>query len=230
MKTLVGILLLPVCVAVTRTLYALLWHLQGDGAGISSSTLGLLLGIALWTFLYLVLPRPVRTYVLAHELTHALWGYLMGAGVSQLRVSEKGGSVMVSKSNFLITLAPYFFPFYTVCVIALHGVLWLFMDMQNYGPLWMGLVGLTWGFHVTFTVTMLDGHQPDVAAYGRVLSYTVIYLMNVLGVCLWVVATSSPTWGMLVERLGADFSTVGLWVQSMGAWLGEQWQVGGRAA
>jgi hypothetical protein len=209
-------------VAATRTLGGLLWHLQG-GTGLSSSTMGLLLGVVLWVFLYMVLPRPVVSYVLAHELTHALWGYLMGAGVSRLRVSGKGGSVVVSKSNIFITLAPYFFPFYTVVVILLHGVLWLFVDMRGYEPLWMGFVGLTWAFHATFTLSMLAGRQPDIEAYGRVFSYTMIYLMNVLGVCLWVVATSSPTLGMLVDRLGADLAAVWFALRGLGAWLAGRW-------
>ena len=157
--------------------------------------------------------RPVRTYVLAHELTHALWGYLLGARVSKLRVSRKGGSVMVSKNGLFVTLAPYFFPFYTVCVVLLYGLLALFFDLSPYEPFWLGLVGLTWGFHVTFTLTTLAQHQTDVERYGRILSYTFIYLMNVLGVCIWVVATASPTIEDLVRELAAGLVAVGsqLW-------------------
>jgi hypothetical protein len=70
----------------------------------------------MWFFL----PHPVKTYVVAHELTHALWGLLCGARVSHLRVSEGGGSVRLSKSNIVITLAPYFFPLYTILVILLR--------------------------------------------------------------------------------------------------------------
>ena len=73
---------------------------------------GFMLFLVLWVFM----PAPVRLYVLGHELTHALWGLAFGAKPSNLKVGLKGGSVMLTKSNVWITLAPYFFPFWTAVV------------------------------------------------------------------------------------------------------------------
>ena len=73
---------------------------------------GFMLFLVSWVFL----PAPVRLYVLGHELTHALWGLAFGAKPSNLKVGLKGGSVMLTKSNVWITLAPYFFPFWTAIV------------------------------------------------------------------------------------------------------------------
>ena len=86
------------------------------------------IGFFLWVALYFLLPRPIRTYVLAHELTHALWAWLTGSHVSRMKLSKNGGSVVVSKNNILITLAPYFFPLYTMMVIAGYAILSLFFD------------------------------------------------------------------------------------------------------
>lgn len=168
------------------------------------SLTGLLLGFFLWIFLYFVMPRPIRSYVLAHELTHALWGWLMGARIRKLRISDKGGSVSLSQSNFLIELAPYFFPFYTVLVILLYGAVNLFWDQRTYEPLWLGFVGLTWGFHLTFTISALAEHQPDIQQNGRLFSYAVIYTMNILGICFWIVAVAQPTLGDFFTRLFAE--------------------------
>ena len=118
---------------------------------------------------------------------------MMGARVSRLRVAKSGGSVTLSKTNVLIGLAPYFFPFYTMCTIAAHAALSLFMDMAAYEPFWLALIGLTWAFHLTFTATTLMQHQPDIAEHGRVFSYALIYLLNVAGISLWIVAVASPT-------------------------------------
>ena len=145
------------------------------------------LGYALWLAVYFAPPRPFRTYVLAHELTHALWGVLTGARIHRLSVSRHQGSVTLSKNNVLITLAPYFFPLYTMLVIAAYGVLSVFYDLEPYAPFWLMLVGLTWGFHFTFTLSTLLQHQTDITQYGRLFSYGIIYLMNVLGMALWVV-------------------------------------------
>ena len=112
---------LPLAWGVTRSLVDVMGEIPAEGGavvplGAVAVIAGLVAQLAVWKFL----PLPVRAYVLGHELTHALWGLLFGARVSKLRVGTSGGSVTLSKSNVWITLAPYFFPFYTV-VVALIG-------------------------------------------------------------------------------------------------------------
>ena len=145
--------------------------------------------------MFLTLPQPIRSYVLAHELSHALWGMAMGARVHNMRLSKDGGSVSLSRTNFLITLAPYFFPLYTVLVIVVYRILVLFWDLEPYELYWLGLVGFTWGFHVTFTLKALSQHQPDIDEHGHVFSYVVILLMNMAGICLWIVGVSHASMG-----------------------------------
>lgn len=194
LKFLTGLALLPFCWAATLSLVALIQALRVDGLDeVPRSAWWLLGGFLLWLFLFATMPRPMRTYVLGHELTHAFWALLMGARVSRLRVSARGGSVNVSKTNWIITLAPYFFPFYTVLVLVLYLVLSRFLDLRTYEPFWLALVGLTWSFHLTFTIAILLLRQPDIQEHGRVFSYTVIYLLNILGVGLWIVGVASPT-------------------------------------
>jgi hypothetical protein len=194
MRPLVGLLLLPFCCAATRSLAELLQAIQPESYRvIPYSTWGLALGFSVWLLFFFCLPRPVRTYVLAHELTHALWGWVMGAEIKRLRVGRGGGSVVLTRNNFLITLAPYFFPLYTMLVLAAYGLLSLFRDLRPYEPLWMSLIGLTWAFHLTFTIATLIQHQADIRENGRLFSYAVIYLFNVLGIGLWIVLVGSPT-------------------------------------
>ncbi len=202
LKLLIGLALLPLCVAATKAVYALIRNLQVSSVGeVAPDAWWLAGGFVLWVILYFALSRPVRTYVLAHELTHAFWGLMMGAKVSKLRVSSRGGSVTLSKTNFLITLAPYFFPFYTMLTLALYAVLSYFWDLRTYEPFWLGLVGLTWAFHLTFTVTTLLEHQPDIAEHGRVFSYAIIYLFNLLGFGLWIVGVAHPTLAFFSHEL-----------------------------
>ena len=202
---LAGLLLLPLCVAVTRTVITLVLALRVTGTEeVSRGAWWLAGGFALWMAAFFLLSRPMRTYVLAHELTHALWGMAMGARVSKLRVSKQGGSVTLSKTNFLVTLAPYFFPLYTVLVILAHAVTGLFVDTRTYEPLWLGLVGASWGFHLTFTMHALAQPQPDIAAHGRLFSYAVIYIMNVLGIGLWIVAVGAPAWTLFASSLATE--------------------------
>jgi hypothetical protein len=106
-KFIIALLLLPTTFSLTKSLYSLTLH-QADAANtlFSPLTYGLISGL----LLLLILPSPIRTYVLGHELTHALWGLCMGARVGKINVTKNGGHVELSKTNFLITLPPIFFP------------------------------------------------------------------------------------------------------------------------
>ena len=198
-KLIVGFALLPLCWAASRSLYALL---ASPAAG--SAPWALSAGFLVSVLGFFVLPQAFRTYVLGHELTHALWGLLMGARVGRMKVGKTGGHVELSKSNFIISLAPYFFPFYTVLVIALWSVCGFFVDVSSSEPGWLAAVGLTWGFHVTFTVYMLSQHQPDVHENGRFFSYVVIYLANLMVVALWMIGVGSPTFSAAGQSLQAE--------------------------
>ncbi len=194
-KFIVGLALIPACVAVTGALTELFRLIQSTpDRGLSPSVWGLLIGFLFWLFLYAVLPRPVRAYVLAHELTHIVWAWMMGARIKGLRVSANSGHVKLSRTNFIITLAPYFFPFYTICVLLLYLALSAFYDMSLYEPVWLGWIGLTWSFHLTFTLSALAQKQPDIQEHGRLFSYTLIYLLNAIMVCMGIVAVTDATW------------------------------------
>ncbi|OVE74058.1 hypothetical protein BVX94_01905 [bacterium B17] len=202
----IGLLLIPVCVVMTQTAAALMHSIPVVSDSIVPLPLRWLAGgFAIWVLVYFILPAPVRTYVLAHELTHALWGAMMGARVSNLKVAKESGSVTLSKTNFLITLAPYFFPFYTMLIIAAYYITGIFVDVEKYYLYWLGLVGFTWGFHFTFTIRSLLQKQTDIKEYGYLFSYTVIFIFNVLCLILWIVLISSATLMQFLE-LFRDYS------------------------
>ena len=204
LKMLVGIGLLFPCVVLTQVLWDILLAARtSPDVFLPLPAVALVAGALLWVLLFTFFPQPLRTYVLAHELTHALWGMLMGARVSRIRVRANSGHVVLSKTNFLITLAPYFFPFYTVFVILVYAILSSFYDLTAYTLLWLGLVGFTWAFHVTFTLNALFQRQTDIQQEGRLFSYSFIYLANIFGICLWVIFVTMPEWRDLVRFASA---------------------------
>ncbi len=202
-KMLVGMVLLPMCWAVSMAVYSLYRNSVDPAAG-GFAGWALPIGFLLWIALFFLLPRPFRTYVLGHELTHAMWALMMGGRVGKMKVGKEGGHVEVSKSNFLITLAPYFFPFYTFIVIALYFLASIWLEVEAYRAWWLGAVGFTWAFHVTFTIHMLAQRQPDVQEHGKIFSYAVIYLMNVLLIGIWMVLVGSPRFGQFGELLAGE--------------------------
>ena len=186
LRLLLGIALLPACWGVSRAFLDAIVVSAGASGWMSVEALSLLGGIAAFAMAWFALSHPVRMYVLGHELTHALWGLLFGARPSDVRVSATGGSVKLTKSNMLITLAPYFFPFYTFIVIVVALITYAFFRPLPYLPLWLFLVGFTWSFHVLFTLETLGQRQPDVKLYGRIFSWTFIFLVNVGIVLVWL--------------------------------------------
>ena len=183
----------------------------GDGSSVSlvAAGAGFILFFMIWTFSP---KKPVRLYVLGHELTHAVWGLLFGARVSNLKVSLKGGSVTLTKSNVLITLAPYFFPFYTMLVVLLAVVVRLFASPLPLPALWLFAVGFTWCFHICFTLRALAQRQPDVIEYGHLFSWVFIWTFNVFGLVVWMIATTevsaASAWAALCRHSACAYLAV----------------------
>lgn len=173
--------------------------IAGSAGAFSAETVSLLAGIAAFAMCWAAISRPVRAYVLGHELTHALWGLLFGARPSDVRVGPAGGSVKLTKTNVVITLAPYFFPFYTFLVIVVALVTYAFLRPLPYLPLWMFLIGFTWAFHVLFTIETLSVRQPDVKRYGRMFSWNVIFLVNTAIVLVWLACTTKCSFSDLAS-------------------------------
>ena len=188
---LLGVILLPLCVAVTWTVLDVLRNADNHGSMFSRESGCLALGYGVWILCWFFLPQPLRVYILGHELTHALWAILFGGKAKNLSIKASGGSVNVSKSNVWITLAPYFFPFYTMILIGLFLLVKLIMGTVPYPLVWLFMLGFTWAFHFTFTLQSLLTSQPDIQEYGRLFSYSLIYLLNVAGIALWIVCSMS---------------------------------------
>ncbi|OHE78218.1 MAG: hypothetical protein A2107_01055 [Verrucomicrobia bacterium GWF2_62_7] len=191
-KFLLAITLLLPCVALTLTLYHAVATLGfGQGPWLQRPALWLGMGFGCWLAIFGLLSPSVRAYVISHELTHVFWALLMGAKVSGLKASARGGQVMVSKENWLITLSPYFFPFYAMLVIAIYYGLSLLADVRPFAAVFYYLLGFAWSFHLSFTWLALRQNQSDVRRHGWLFSMVVIYGMNLLMLALLVVLMSS---------------------------------------
>lgn len=213
-KFVVGIFLLPPCYILTSAFFGALTHATARNFWATPEFWFFSLGLVMWLIIYFGLPRPLVVYVFGHELTHALMVRIMGGDVSEFRVSRDGGHIISSKINTWIALAPYFVPIYSVIVIMLYGAITLAYDLGEYqavaAGILYGLVGLTWGFHATFTLSMIPKGQSDLAYGGTFFSLSVIYLMNLLVLSLLlIVATpyvSFASFGRELLAQTADFA------------------------
>ncbi len=175
-KLIFAILLLPVCIGAASALWLVL-----RACGSAATTwVPILAGAACWVVIYLLLPKPMWVYVFGHELTHAVWVWLFGGSVKKFKATSSGGHVIVSKSNALIALAPYFFPLYAVLVVLGFALGNLFWNWKGYLPWFHLLVGAAYAFHVSLTWHILKSRQTDITDQGYLFSAVVIFLGNII--------------------------------------------------
>ena len=210
-KFVVGIFLLPPAWVLTQTFFtAFARTTVRDGFWCTEEFWFFSLGALLWLVAFFGLPRPLWIYVFGHELTHAIWVWMLGGRVHRFHVTKKGGHIVTDKTNTWIALAPYFFPIYSLLVIALYGVAALFVDVSPYRQVLYALVGATWAFHLSFTCWMIPKGQPDLTYGGTFFSLVLIYLLNLLLLAtLLIIASPGVTLrGFSIDFLknSADFS------------------------
>lgn len=176
LKLLIGILLLPVCYGAGLALWL---ALQTSGEA-DTTWVPLLAGGICWLVIYLLLPKPMLIYVFGHELTHALWTWLFLGSVKKFKASAKGGKVVITRENFLITLAPYFFPLYAVFVVLVFWAGDLIWGWTQYRMWFHLMLGAAYSFHITLTWHVLKTEQSDITSQGYLFSAVIIFIGNVM--------------------------------------------------
>jgi len=130
-------------------------------------------------------------YVLGHEMTHAFFVLFHLGKVSDMRVSVDGGYIATNKSNILISLSPYFFPFWSVSLIAFYGILEWCMTLPSYADTaFYAMLGVTWTFHLWWTLWMIPRDQPDLKENDTFFSLVFIYLGNIIVLSVMLCAAS----------------------------------------
>ena len=87
-KFFVGLFLLPPAWVLTQTFFtAFARTTVRDAFWLTEEFWFFSLGVLLWLVAFFGLPRPLRVYVFGHELTHAVWVWMMGGRVHKFRVT-----------------------------------------------------------------------------------------------------------------------------------------------
>ena len=179
-KFIIAILLLPVCAGAGM---ALSQSAASSAAARDTTWIPFLAGAACWLVIFYLLPKPMWIYVFGHELTHALWTWLFGGQVKKMKVTAKGGHVVISKTNFVIALAPYFLPLYVVLVVGVFALGNLIWNWNDYLVWFHMCVGADYAFHLTLTFHVHQTQQSDITGQGYLFSAVVIFLGNAYACC-----------------------------------------------
>ena len=198
MRWTLALLLLPLCWVTTWTFLSRFSHATVDQDFWRSAEFWYFATGALvmtgWFWSGLLQTFFLYLYVLGHELTHAVFVLLYRGKVTDFHVSADGGYITTNKTNLVIALSPYFVPFWAVVSAVVYAAVRYFTGIpQEWDRLLYGLMGVTWTFHMIWTLWMIPRDQPDLKENGTFLSLVVIYLANLLVlVGLLCVAGHSP--------------------------------------
>lgn len=134
-------------------------------------------GFAAFLIFWRIFKRKLQVIcTFEHEITHLLFGLLFLKIPKGFKVTmHEGGHIKLSGSNFLIYLAPYFFP--TVSYIIL---LFLFFIPPAYYSIFYGILGASLAFHLVSTWSELHLKQTDLQKSGMIFSFIFLPVANLI--------------------------------------------------
>ena len=171
-----GLAAVPIAVIASIVLY----HQVGLVQQLSKNQSYFLTGIVVYLVVHSIFYKPVYLYILGHEATHALFTWLCGGRVTSFRATFRGGRVTTTKSNFLITLGPYFFPVYTVLIACTYFFVSFFSGVERHTSVFIFLIGFSWAFHIVLTIYFVKMEQPDIMKMGTLFSIVLVYIINLI--------------------------------------------------
>lgn len=127
------------------------------------------------TFALLLRRRFTFWSTFEHEFTHILFALVMFKPVHAMMVVDgMGGETFIGKKpNFLILLAPYFFPTFPLMALLLKPVI-----KPVYFKYYLLVVGFLMGYHFISSFKESKLYQPDIQSAGIFFSIVFITLMH----------------------------------------------------
>ena len=185
---LIGAACLPLTITASRAFWA---QLQGLTMLDSGNQIYFLWGVCSYVVMHLFFFKPQYIYNLGHEVVHVFSTWLSFGRAKNLKVSDQGGSVQTTKSNFFINISPYFIPIYTLLLCLAYFLLSKFGDVTNYAPYFIFFIGFTFTMHILLTAEALKAAQPDLIKTGYLFSLSLIYVINVM-LAGWIIGMIFP--------------------------------------
>lgn len=151
--------------------------------GLTLTVLGwFFLPLLMMILLWLVIPGLSGSFlsILEHELTHMVFAVLTFHSPHDINVQRGvgGNFIYTGNGNWLISIAPYFFPTSSVLVILL-GLFYFFMG-QTLPPFYWAILGVMTGYHLISTLDEIHLGQTDFKSAGYLFSILFLPAANLI--------------------------------------------------
>lgn len=186
LKFFYAIILLPLCYVLLRTLFYVIVNLEFSNKIVQL----FLLGCATYLFIHILLYKPIKLYIIGHELVHTISAYLCGIKVKKIKIGSSSGTVNVDKVNTFVALSPYFVPFYSFVIFILWVVTKFIFKVNISIEILSFALGFTIAFHLILTAYAIYIGQQDFQISGWLFSIVVVLILNcILLIFIFMVLT-----------------------------------------
>jgi hypothetical protein len=131
-----------------------------------------------YIILYIIILRKKIKFLetFEHELAHLLTSILFFKKIYSFNATDKsGGYIENSSDNFIIILAPYFIPVFTIPFLILKP--FIISEIQYIINV---LIGITLSFHFTGLIREFSFKQSDIKKCGYIFSVFFVITLNII--------------------------------------------------
>ena len=161
-KVVIGIVSAVGAVAYGSVLVSMIDRSLLDMPNVEVALIGFLSGALFW----IVLRKKLGFFgVFEHELTHLLMGLLMLQKPEAFFATASRGHVRVGGKNFLVDLAPYYFPTFSIILLLVFPLL-----KESAYPVYFAVLGFMTGYHLVSQIIDFKFYQGDIRVSGKAFS------------------------------------------------------------
>ncbi|MBO7605231.1 MAG: M50 family metallopeptidase [Elusimicrobiaceae bacterium] len=164
----------------------------------SIKTIALLIGLVFFVFSKTMMDASVRTsmQIIAHEFAHTFFALLTFHKIKHIRLNpdDTGGEMgFIGDGNWLIIIAPYFFPLFAL----------IYMIGMSFLPtqiIWHGILGYFLGYHIDTVGSQIHDKQTDLPKVGYKFCLMFLPGINLMTIGS-ILAFNIRGWGGIIKYI-----------------------------
>lgn len=216
-RTVVGVLLIPLCVAAAITFGRVALVAEAKGYQV---VVALLLGVVTYVLLFIFFYRSIVKTFFSKEPVTMMWstvtGYKLAAQPQETPSSEPPTDIKGRRVPLWAVMVPYLVPIYTVAGVLVVWIVKLILGGRfsdsTYRIVQAFVMGLTYAFHVFLVSHDIREKNPHLRAAGYLFTLVLLFLVNVqILAALGMLVYKNVSWLRFNEMLYSQAKYIYAW-------------------